>query len=799
MRQNPPPPAEVNALLALYNSRRYAEAESSTRALLAQYPDFGFGWKLLGGTLQMQGKEALPAFEKVAELMPGDPEAHYNLGVVLKSSGRLDDAVASYHRALKLKPDYYEAHSNLSNTLKDLGQLDDAVASYRRALQIKPDSADAHNNLGTALKESGQLDDAVASYRRAVALKPDFVLGYYNLGNAHRELGQLDDAVKCYRQAVMLNPDFSLAYFKLGLAQKDLGQFDDVADSFRHVVKIKPDFAEAYNNLGNALKELRQFYEAVDNYRIALKIKPDFADAHNNLGMALREVGQLDAALASYRRALQIKPDWAEAYLNLGSVLRELGHFKEAKNSYWQAHLLGYIGAKVRYAMMLPSIMGNQQEILESRAEFERSLDQLIAEQVKLEDPLGSSIETNFYMSYHGLDDLDLQIKVVKFYEQASPSLLYASSHCTIPRPIIHKKIRVGFISAFFTHHPVSSCFSKIIEALSSREQFDVWLLSEHPVDNTVYSKFAGQCVHLPHNLGRSREVIAGLELDVLIYLDIGMEPFSFLLAFSRLARVQCVLGGHPVTTGITNIDYFLSTELTEPADADAHYSEELVRFKKATSYFARPSIPATLKTRHELGLPEERRLYMCPTKLQKVHPDFDEAMAQILTIDNEGVVVLFEDAKYPVWKENLVKRFEKTIPAAIRERIMFLPWLMNKTDFISALAGADVILDPFHFGSGSTLSFIFATGTPLVTKPGKFMRGRIGMGHCMAMGLTECIAEDTDEYAEKAVAIATDRSLREKISAKILSNNAVYYENLQAVEELSEFIHSLEDSWRSV
>ena len=150
MQQTQPPEAEVNMLIALYNAHCYAEAEIQTRALLGQYPDFGFGWKLLGGTLQMQGKDALPAFQKVAELSPNDAEAHYNLGVVLKSLGQLDNAVASYRRAVALKPDYAEAHSNLGNTLKDMGRHDDAIASYRRAIEIKADSADAHNNLGTA-------------------------------------------------------------------------------------------------------------------------------------------------------------------------------------------------------------------------------------------------------------------------------------------------------------------------------------------------------------------------------------------------------------------------------------------------------------------------------------------------------------------------------------------------------------------------------------------------------------------------------------------------------------------------
>ena len=76
-RPTEPPPADVDALLALYNARRYAEAENRTRTLLGQYPEFGFGWKLLGNTLQMQGKDALPAFQKAAALMPEDAEAHF--------------------------------------------------------------------------------------------------------------------------------------------------------------------------------------------------------------------------------------------------------------------------------------------------------------------------------------------------------------------------------------------------------------------------------------------------------------------------------------------------------------------------------------------------------------------------------------------------------------------------------------------------------------------------------------------------------------------------------------------------
>lgn len=279
-RSPAPAPDELKQLVSMFRAGRYAELESRAGSMLGQYPDSGFAWKLLGASLQAQGKDALQAFQKTAGLMPNDPDVHLNLGLAQKNTGRLGDAEASYRRALKLDPGYAEAHNNLGHVLKDLGQLDGAVASYRRALQINPGFAIAHNNLGTALKDLGQLDGAVASYRRALQIKPDYAEAHYNLGIALMDLGQLEEAVASYRRAL----------------------------------QIRPDYVKALINLGNSLKELGQFNEGVACYYRAAEIRPDFADAHGSIGSALKELGQFEGAIASYRRALELKPDFADVY-----------------------------------------------------------------------------------------------------------------------------------------------------------------------------------------------------------------------------------------------------------------------------------------------------------------------------------------------------------------------------------------------------------------------------------------------------------------------------------------------------
>ena len=235
---------EINALIALYNTRRYAELESRARLLSERYPDFGFGWQLLGGALQMQGKDALQAFHKTAQLLPEDAVAHYNLGVAQKSAGRLDEAVASYRRAVSLKPDYVEAHYNLGNALKSLGQQENAAQSYRRAVQLRPDHAEAHYSLGIVLQNLDQLDGAVASYRRALQLKPDNAEACYNLGSILQEQGKLVEAEASYRRVLELEPDHAEAHHNLGIILQHFGRIDDAVASYRRALQLMPDSLE---------------------------------------------------------------------------------------------------------------------------------------------------------------------------------------------------------------------------------------------------------------------------------------------------------------------------------------------------------------------------------------------------------------------------------------------------------------------------------------------------------------------------------------------------------------------------
>lgn len=169
--------------MALFNQGRYAESEALARKLAGRFPHHGFGWKVLGATLQLQGRsaEALEPMRKAAALLPRDDRAQSNLGAVLGDLNRLRESEACHRRALAINPDSAAAHDNLGNTLQKQRRFAEAEASYRRALAIRPDAAGTHNNLGVTLMQQDRLAEAEAGFRRALEIAPDHVEALDNL------------------------------------------------------------------------------------------------------------------------------------------------------------------------------------------------------------------------------------------------------------------------------------------------------------------------------------------------------------------------------------------------------------------------------------------------------------------------------------------------------------------------------------------------------------------------------------------------------------------------------------------
>src|SRR5262249_40186223 len=156
------------------------------------------------------------------------------------------------------------------------------------------------------------------------------------------------------------------------------------------------------------------------------------------------------------------------------------------------------------------------------------------------------------------LGNRELHERWARLFRAACPTLEWAAPHAQrYAGP--GDRIRIGLISKFLHDHSIGRTSRGFFDQMD-RQRFEVSALFIPPIcDDAVHQAIrsrADRAVVLPHDLARAREMVASLSLDVLFYQDIGMEPFSYFLAFARLAPVQCVSYGHPDTTGIPNMDY---------------------------------------------------------------------------------------------------------------------------------------------------------------------------------------------------------------------------------------------------
>jgi tetratricopeptide (TPR) repeat protein len=314
-----------------------SEAEHRARALLGVNPNDGMLWKILSVALVRQGRDALQALRRTAELMPLDGEAHCNLGAALHDQGQWAAALASLQRALALQPRNVEALVDAANALRALGRAREAVPLYQRALAIEPGLVEAHNNLGNAFLDLGRFADAAGCYRSALHFKPDDAQILCNMGTAFRQAGLLDEAAQSYGRALILRPSDVDALNNLGNVLRDLGSRREAAALFRRAIELDPGRAESHCNLGTVLFELRRVDEAAASYRQALVLQPDYAPAHLSLGLALRQQRRPAEAESACRAALAIDPNYSEALSFLGELQADHGRFSEAEELFQRA------------------------------------------------------------------------------------------------------------------------------------------------------------------------------------------------------------------------------------------------------------------------------------------------------------------------------------------------------------------------------------------------------------------------------------------------------------------------------
>ena len=688
------------------------------------------------------------------------------LGVIALQTGRPETAVELIGKAIALHEAVAAAHNNRAIALQKLGRTDAALAGFDRALALQPDYAEAHNNRGELLREFGRPDEALEGFDTAIALNPDYAVAHNNRGIILRKAGRLEEALATYDTAIALQPDYAAAYANRGNALLDLGRAEAALASYDTAIALAPDDAEAHKGRGNALTDLERPKEALVSYDRAIALRPNYAEAHCDRGSALRTLERPQEALAAFDRAIALKPGDPGPYFYRGELLRFEGRTDDAVASLEAGVAADPLHGPSRLAACLahlPVIYRSEAEMPLRRRRYVTALERLGE---RGDGPRGDALG-------HRRD------------RHRSRSICPIRARTTWCR----KPCTAGWFAGFWRKpsrrrrwrrvHRRARAFGWALSAGSSvrtrcsscscegwlteidRDRFEVigFHTSAHvgPRDDTGLPACAiGSCKTWPRKTAW-REAIAEAAPNVLLYPEIGMDPTAGWLAAQRLAPVQCVAWGHPVTTGMPTVDYFLSSDLMEPPDA----GDPLYRAHGATAsawrcITRRTEIRRWRSTARRSGW---SRMFRCSGRASRC-----SSICRATTGSSRASRQAVGDCRFV-----FVTTVTRALTAMFRERLgrafaacgldaeqycMILP-AMPHDRYIGVAGLADVILDPPGWSGGKSTLDCLVLNPAIVTLPGRFMRGRHTAAILRQIGCEATIAGSPDEYVAIAARLA--------------------------------------------
>jgi len=547
-----------------------------------------------------------------------------------------------------------------------------------------------------------------------------------------------------------------------------------------------------YNIVATSLAKQNKLDEAALQYQDLLSINPDHVEALNNLAVIFAGRGNVNEAITNYRHALKIKPDYTDALSNLGYLLKSIGDNSNAIECYRKVFVINQddIRYAINAALLIPPIIESHESIKLYRNKYKEGLTSLKKFKSNLSNTSNIILPQTFFLSYHAKNNLEIMKDTSALYRKIIPNINFVSK---VNNNIKRKKIKVGFISQFLTMHTIGKLFGGLIKNLNNDKFetviFHTLLTKKSGMKDDIDNK-VNKTINLKSTIYEQQNQIEQENLDILFYPDIGMSPTTYFLAFSRFAPVQIASWGHPETTGIDTIDYFLSSVLFETNISKKNYSEKLICLNNFPIYYEPPENITLTKRRLDLNLPLNARLYGCPQSLFKLHPDFDSILAKILEKDFNGYIVFIGGSgiiKY--WINTLKDRWSNTFPI-INNRSLFINRLTLE-EFICFCDCVDVLLDPVHFGGGNTFLESMLVGTPTITKPSSHLRANItSAGYKQMKILNPPIVYNSDDYVNLSISLAKNKKKNLKLrkdSVKAAKN--YLFKNNNALMQFEKFL----------
>lgn len=593
-----------------------------------------------------------------------------------------------------------------ARALQRSGNAAAAIDAYRRILAASPDDAAAAFECALLLLQARRIDAALPLLRQARLHAPDNVDVLLVLAQVCRGAGLLDEGFEAAQAAAQRVPTLAPAWMLCGSIDVARGRHVAAESALRRAVAIAPQLAEAWHFLGESLQAQRRWDDAIAAYREAMRAQPSEIF---NIGLCAEHAGRWDDARAAYRRMCELHPERADCLARCAQV---------------EARLC---------------------EVDASAVTTERLRARLASPQPLRAD----DVPEPFALSWLPLPDEARRAALLHHAARVQARAPQLDAVVARPR---EGRLRLGYIGADFGQHAVGTLLRGLFAA-HDRTRVDVIGYSLRRHHDALASTLAAEFdrfddVSELSSAGIATQIRAD-GIDVLIDLagfTHGARPD---VLAARPAPVQLGWIGFIHAHEATWLDGIVFDEGTMPPDAPWPYSDRALRLPG----YLLPCgpLPSGRADRARFGLPADVPVFASFNNSYKFDAELIDAWVGILRrVPDARFAVYLPDAA----RAGFVRQWQQRGGDAMR---LHLFGHVSENEQADRAASCDLFLDAFRYQAGATALACVAAGLPLLTREGASPLARLGVSLNRVLGLDTLICADTNDYIERAVALAND------------------------------------------
>lgn len=746
------------------------------------------------------------------------------------------DSIQLYQKAIDYNPFKPSLWVDMSSALLQSGQYLPAKQFIQKAIVLDSSQSIYYNNLGLIHEALGEYSEAIESYQMAIEIDLKDSNSYCNLGNLLIRLNQIGEAEDVYQNGINANPWHFGLYLNLGNLYLKNDRYKEAIVQYQSALKYSPNNPDIFGNLsiatqhidpkkslfyqGKQLELQKDYPEAIDRYEQAVEIDPFYWEAYVGLcncyqgQQEFSKVGLLVEKIGDRIRNRSNQSDFDFTTLDFVLIQKlfsflnrqdehQLSRYLLENSNLFQTSALSQLFSAVNF----PILYESEAEMQEIRQHFIQVLKKI--QSLDLE---GSNIQSELFglsqgfvhafINYQCKNDLEIQCLYATIVEKML-AIRYPQFTQPLSIPALKKgeRIRLGYISYHLRGHNgaawalgwLKNHDRSVFEIYTYHLGYTLDAVTQEFCENADYFK------HLPNEdflsfsdwLDCVLQSIRQDDLHILIFPDIGMEVRTILLSKLRLAPIQCTAWGHPITSGSQSVDYYLSSHLMEPDNAQDHYTEKVIRLPKLGLCYPHPCPPKPSQTRSFFDLPEDRIIYLSCQSLFKYLPQYDFIYPEIARQIPNAYFVFLEAFYLKSKFNNRLERAFSNIDLSSQNHCQIIPG-QSWQNYIQLQYLSDIYLDTIAWTGGNSTLQAIACGLPVVTYPGEFMRSRHSYAILQQLGVTETIAHSIDEYIEIAVELGRNQLWRQSIADQYKQRQSRLFDDRSVTQSLDQVLITL-------